>query len=264
MKIDIITIARNSEATIGQTLDSVAEQTHPDVEQIVVDGASTDRTLEIVAARGTRVGKLVSERDGGIYEAMNKGLALTSGDVVGFLNSDDAFADRDVLRDVAATFDSAATPDVVYGDLVYVAEGDGTTVVRRWASGTFTRSRLRFGWMPPHPSFFVRRRLLDTVGGFDASMRIAADYDFMVRCLIHPGVRVQYLARVLVKMRLGGVSNASLQSMLKKSAEDLTVMRRYRIGSWFTLAMKNLRKLPQFVVPARRLGRPATRTGPTS
>lgn len=259
MKISLITISFNSEATIGDTLRSVAEQSHPDIEHIVIDGASRDGTLQVLREQGAHVARMVSEPDKGLYDAMNKGLALASGEVVGLLNADDVLADRHAVAHVAAAFAPApqAAPDCVYGDLVYVAADDLERVVRYWRSGAFTPSRLRFGWMPPHPAFYMRRSRLDDVGLFDTTLRIAADYDFMLRCLTMPGVRVAYVPKVLVRMRLGGISNRSIASLLNKSREDLTVMRRHGVGSWLTLVSKNLRKLPQFFGTGAKTSRPA-------
>lgn len=252
MKVSLITISFNSEGTIGDTLRSVAGQSHPDIEHIVIDGASRDRTLQVLQQQGAHVAQVVSEPDKGLYDAMNKGLALASGDVVGLLNADDVLADQHAVARVAAAFAPTlhAAPDCVYGDLVYVAAHDLERVVRYWRSGAFAASRLKFGWMPPHPTFYLRRSMLDDVGRFDTTLRIAADYDFMLRCLTRPGVRVAYVPEVLVRMRLGGVSNRSMASLRDKSREDLTVMRRHRVGGWFTLVSKNLRKLPQFFASA--------------
>jgi glycosyltransferase len=245
LKVTIITVAYNSAATIADTLASVAAQTHSDIEHIVIDGGSTDGTMDIVRRNGTRVARWVSEPDRGIYDAMNKGLALATGDMVGMLNADDVLDDEEAVHRIALA--AASGSDVVYADLVYVRADDLGRVVRRWNSGIFRPWQLRFGWMPPHPTFYVRRALLSEVGHFDTSLRIAADYDFMLRCLCRPDVKVAYVPRVLVRMRTGGVSNASVSSMLRKSREDLRTMRKYAVGGWFTLAAKNLRKLPQFV-----------------
>lgn len=245
MKISIVTVAYNSAATISDTLLSVAQQTHPDIEHIVVDGASRDGTLAVLRAKGSHVAKLVSEPDGGIYDAMNKGLALASGDFVGFLNADDMLATTGVVASIAA---AAAAPDVgaVCGDLVYVRKDSPMAVVRYWRCGSFSQSRLRHGWMPPHPTLYVRRSLLNELGGFDTRLRIAADYDFILRYLKHPNLQVAYVPKVLVRMRLGGASNRSLQAMLRKSREDLVALRQNQIGGLLTLLCKNARKVPQF------------------
>ena len=246
MKVSVITVAFNSAATIADTLASVAAQTHPDIEHIVIDGASTDNTVALVRQHGTRVASLVSERDRGIYDAMNKGLKLATGDLIGFLNADDVYADDGAVSAIvnAATLEPSAS--AVYGDLVYAAQDDLTKVIRLWRSGSFAHTRLRYGWMPPHPTFYVRADRLASIGQFDDTLRIAADYDFMLRTLSGPQVTAAYVPRVLVKMRAGGASNQSLKALVRKSREDLQTLRRNGVGGWFTLGCKNLRKIPQF------------------
>ena len=243
MKISIITVAYNSGRTIADTLRSVAEQTHADIEHIVIDGASRDDTMAQVRAHGQHLGRFISEPDSGIYDAMNKGLELASGEFVGFLNADDMLAHPQTLAHMAQRMHEA---DALYGDLVYVDAERTEKIVRRWASGPYEASRLRFGWMPPHPTFYVRRSRLEGQR-FDLRYRIAADYDFMLRSLQQPGMRVHYLPEVLVHMRNGGASNHSLKALWRKSSEDLAAMRSNRVGGLFTLAAKNLRKIPQFL-----------------
>lgn len=244
MKISVITVTYNSAATLADTLRSVACQDHPEVEHIIIDGASTDGTLDLVRREGAHVARVVSERDRGIYDAMNKGLRLATGELVGFLNADDLFADPQVLSRIAAA--AAGGADAVYGDLVYVAEADTSRVIRWWRSGSFAPEQLRAGWMPPHPTFYLRRSAM--VGdGFDTSLRIAADYEFMLRQLTRPGVRLAYVPEVLVRMRMGGASNRSLKAILRKMREDHSAMQRHGVGGWFTLLAKSLRKIGQFV-----------------
>jgi glycosyltransferase len=245
VKISIITVAYNCASTIGDTLVSVAEQTNGEIEHIIVDGASKDGTLARIREHDAYVARVVSEPDHGIYDAMNKGLALASGEFVGFLNADDMLASPDVVASIA---EAAAAPDIdaVCGDLVYVRKDHPDEVVRFWRCGAFARSRLRFGWMPPHPTLYVRRSLLGELGGFDTRLQIAADYDFILRYLNRPGMQVAYVPKVLVKMRLGGASNRSLQAMLRKSREDLVALNQNKVGGLVTLLCKNARKLPQF------------------
>ena len=245
MKISVITVAYNSAATIADTLRSVATQTHPDIEHIVIDGASTDDTLTVVKTHGKHVQVLVSEPDRGIYDAMNKGLALASGEYVGFLNADDMLAGPDVVATIARAA-GAANTSVVFGDLLYVNKDRPSELVRYWRSGAFAPSRLRFGWMPPHPTLYVRTALVKALGPFDLRFRIAADYDLILRYFNHPGVGVAYLPQVLVKMRTGGASNHSLRALLNKSREDLFALRKNQVGGLLTLVCKNARKLPQF------------------
>lgn len=246
MKISIITAVYNNRDTIAQALDSVLAQDHPDVELIVIDGGSTDGTQAVLRAYADRLAVLVSEPDQGIYDALNKGIARARGGVVGFLHSDDLFADTGVLSRLAAAF---ADPGVcaVYGDLVYVRKDEPDQVVRYWRSGIFSARRLGWGWMPPHPTMYVRRNVYEQHGLFDTSFRIAADYDFILRLLGREKRRVRYIPEVLVKMRVGGASNRSLRNIVRKSSEDLRALRSNRIGGVGALIWKNLSKLPQFL-----------------
>jgi glycosyltransferase len=246
MKISIITVAYNSAKTIADTLRSVAIQTYPDIEQIVIDGASSDETLSLVRQHGTRVTHCVSEPDRGIYDAMNKGLRLVSGDFVGFLNADDILADPEAVSRMVKTL-QAGHADAIYSDLDYVRHDNLDVVVRHWQGGNFTTSGLKYGWMPPHPTFYIRRVRLEEIGEFDLKFRIAADYDFMLRCLRCQDLDVAYSRGVFVRMRVGGVSNCSIRAILRKSREDLWALRRNGVGSVGALICKNLRKLPQFL-----------------
>jgi glycosyltransferase involved in cell wall biosynthesis len=251
LKISVITVVFNRHATIGDTLRSVANQTYGNVEHIVVDGGSNDGTLDILNAGRDQIDVLLSEADQGIYDAFNKGIALATGDVVGFLHADDVFADPEVLSRIA---DAIAIESVgsVYGDLVYVQDSDMSRVIRHWSAGNFSKSKLAWGWMPPHPTFYVRRSLYSELGSFDLRYRIAADYDTMLRFLGRGNVQPVYIPEVLVKMRLGGVSNRSLVNIMQKSWEDYLVLRRNGIGGLGALVWKNLSKVGQFVGKARK------------
>lgn len=243
--ISVITVSYNSAGTIAETLRSVAGQTWDAIEHIVIDGASIDGTQDIVRQQGMANIVLVSEPDQGIYDAMNKGLKLARGDWVGFLNADDAFAAPDVVADIAATIERTSA-DAVYGDLEFVDRKESQRVVRRWRSGPFVPAQLRWGWMPPHPTFYVRRSIVQSLGGFDTRFRIAADYDFMLRYLNEPGVKVAYLPRVMVHMKTGGVSgNQSMLAVLRRNVESYRVLRKNRLGGVGALLWKNFRKLPQ-------------------
>jgi glycosyltransferase len=248
MKISVVTVTYNSASTLAHTLRSVSNQSHQDIEHIIIDGASTDSTLELIQSEGRRVTTVVSEPDSGIYEAMNKGLRLATGEMVGFLNADDIYADDAVVADIARVANDS-TADATYGDLVYIDNDCPSRAVRHWRSQVFRRSRLPFGWMPPHPTFYIRRSLLTKLGVFDDTLKIAADFDFMLRYLSQPGFKATYMARILVHMRTGGASNASLSALLRKSREDLFVLRKNGVGGWFTLICKNMRKIVQFVAP---------------
>lgn len=247
MKISVITAVYNNRETIAAALDSVLGQAGVDVELVVIDGGSTDGTLEVLRAYADRLDVLVSEPDRGIYDALNKGIERASGEVVGFLHSDDLFADTSALARISGAF---ADPDVgvVYGDLVYVLKDEPDRVVRYWRSGEFSRPKLAKGWMPPHPTLYVRRSIYEQIGMFDTSYRIAADYDFILRLLGRESLNVQYIPQVLVKMRVGGASNRTLRNILRKSQEDLRALRCNQMGGLITLMRKNVSKLPQFLV----------------
>lgn len=246
MKISVITAVYNNSDTVAQALDSALAQTHPDVELIVIDGGSTDGTLAVLQGYADRLAVLVSEPDRGIYDALNKGIARASGEVVGFLHSDDLFADIAVLSRIAVAFTDPAV-DAAYGDLLYVRKDDPSRVVRTWRSAAFSAVRLAHGWMPPHPTLYVRRTVYERLGGYDTSYRIAADYDCVLRLLGKGGIRTAYIPEVLVKMRVGGASNRSLKNILQKSREDYRALRVNGVGGLRTLAWKNLSKLPQFL-----------------
>ena len=245
MKISIITVTWNVRDTVADCLASVAAQTHAECEHVVIDGASTDGTRELLEAHRAQLAVLVSEPDRGIYDALNKGLARVTGDVVGLLHADDVFTDAQVLARVAAAFENPAV-EAVYGDLVYVAREAPDRVIRYWRAGDFQPQRLRRGWMPPHPTLYLRRSVYERIGGFDTRYRIAADYDFMLRVLTQLSGQVRYLPQVLVRMRLGGVSNRSLGKILLKSREDYQALRRNSVGGLGALVWKNVSKVPQF------------------
>ncbi len=231
---------------MAEAIASVAEQTHPDVEHVIVEGLSKDGSLTAIErARHPRM-VLFSERDSGIYDALNKGIARSTGDVIGFVHSDDYLAHPDVLARIAVAFADPAV-EAVFSDLDYVAQADTTRVIRHWATGPFTMAKLRRGWMPAHPTLYVRRSVYDRYGSYDTSFGIAADYDFILRFFAKLQGRTVYLPEVLYKMRVGGVSNRSFAKIRQKMAEDYRALRRNKVGGPLTLAWKNLSKLGQFL-----------------
>lgn len=251
MKISVITAVRNNRDTIAAALDSVLAQTHSDIELVVIDGNSTDGTREVLAHYAKRLAVLVSEPDSGIYDALNKGIAHATGDVIGFLHADDLLADPGALAAIAAGFAETGA-DGVYGDLLYVRKQDPDSVIRNWRSCAYKPELLQQGWMPAHPTLYLRRAVYEQYGCFDTSFKIAADYDFMLRILKPNVLLMHYLPQVLVKMRLGGASNRSLRNLLRKSREDLQALRMNFVGGWWTLIRKNLSKLPQYLHGAGR------------
>lgn len=246
IKVSVVTAVFNAEKTIAQAIDSVLSQNYPAVESVVIDGASRDATLSILESYRPRLGKLISEPDDGIYDALNKGIRCATGDVVGFLHADDLFEDEGVLGKVAAVFEDPSI-DAIYGDLVYVRYDDVAQIIRYWKSGQYNQAALARGWMPPHPTFYVRRAVYERLGGFDRRYQIAADYDTVLRFLAVGKIRAAYIPEVLVRMRVGGVSNRSLRTILRKSREDLRVLRSNRVGGVGALIWKNFSKLPQFL-----------------
>lgn len=247
MKISIITATYNSATTVGDTLVCIGGQRHPDIEHIIVDGRSSDRTLEIVSGF-PHVARIISEKDKGIYDAMNKGIRMATGDVVGILNSDDMYTDPQVLSDVAKAFEDPKVM-TVYADLQYVHPDQPDKVVRTWKTGPFRKKNFYYGWMPPHPTFFVRRSVYDVAGVFDLSLRSAADYELMLRVLLKHGLSAHYIPRVIVKMRAGGMSNASLWNRLRANKEDRLAWKLNGLEPYFfTLYIKPLRKIHQFII----------------
>lgn len=246
VKITIITVAYNSAATIYQTLLSVSKQCYHNIEHIVIDGGSTDETLQIVRSF-PHVSKVISEKDSGIYDAMNKGIRLATGDVIGFLNSDDVYTHNEVICKVAEQFVTKKS-DTLYGDLQYVDTKDEERVLRNWVSGRFKKESFKFGWMPPHPTFFVRRNVLEKVGGFNLALKSASDYELMLRILYKNNCSTTYLPEVMVKMRAGGASNGSIKKRLLANQEDRMAWKLNNLHPYFfTLYMKPLRKVAQYI-----------------
>lgn len=245
MKISIVTPAFNSAATIRDTLESIAGQDYSNVEHIIVDGVSTDDTLKI-ATQYPHVGKVLSEPDRGLYDAMNKGVRLANGDVVGILNSDDFYTHPQVLSRVAAQLAATGT-DALYADLEYVDVRDTNHVVRTWRAGQLRPDSFQKGWMPPHPTFFVRRHLYEQFGFFKPELRFSADYELMLRFILKNKISVCYLPEVTVRMRTGGASNANWLNRIRANREDRLAWRLNGLKPrFYTLYLKPLSKIPQY------------------
>lgn len=246
MRVTIITACYNSAATIRDTLECIATQTYPDIEHLIVDGQSTDTTLEIVR-EFPHVRQVICEPDQGLYDAMNKGIRVASGEVIGILNSDDQYTHVRVLEKVMAKFKDPGT-DAVYGDLQFTRASNPDHVVRTWRSGTYTHKSFYQGWMPPHPTFFVRKRVYDQWGCFNTELKMAADYEIMLRFLLKHRIPATYIPEVLVKMRIGGVSTSGWRQRLRANREDRMAWRLNGIRPYpWTLWMKPIRKLTQFL-----------------
>lgn len=250
MKISIITVCYNSSKTISDTLRSVREQTYFNIEHIVIDGGSQDNTLEVVASVGTHVAKLVSERDNGIYDAMNKGIQLATGDVLAFLNADDFYKDPEVLARVVKAM-QAEKLDALYGDVEFFRPGKQDVVVRRYNSGRFMPSKLGWGWMPAHPALFVRRHLFEKFGVFRTDYLIAGDFEFIARVFMQPKLRHQHLPESLVCMQMGGVSTSGWRATLKLNSEMIRACRTNAIPTnWLKMLLRYPLKALEFWRPA--------------
>ncbi|MEY0234828.1 glycosyltransferase family 2 protein [Providencia manganoxydans] len=226
MKVSIITATYNSSNTIIDTLTSLENQSYKNIEYIIIDGASKDNTLEIIKKYSTKVSKIISEPDKGIYDALNKGIEVSTGDIIGFLHSDDILAYPTAIEDLVNTLMNEQS-QAIYADLEYVSKENTSNVVRRWISGNYKHSNLKKGWMPPHPTFFMKRNLYKQYGSFDLNFKISADYDSLLRYLWLNNISVSYLPKVVTKMRVGGESNRSFLNILKKTKEDILALRTY-------------------------------------
>jgi glycosyltransferase involved in cell wall biosynthesis len=247
MRVSIITDVLNAKDTIEETILSVLEQNYPEIEYIIVDGASCDGTLEIIRRYQDRISKIISEKDRNHFEAMNKGLKVASGEVIGFLHADDVFAHSDVVTKIVSAFKMSGA-DCVWADLVYVSNKNPERVIRYWKSSPYRAGAFRLGWMPAHPTFFVRKWVYEKYGYFNLDLPISADYELMLRFLHKHNISGYYIPEMLVKMRLGGLSNRSFKNFFQKSMEDYRAWKinRLHIG-WEVIILKMLIKLPQFL-----------------
>ena len=247
MKVSIITVCYNSEVTIRDTIESVLEQSYLDIEYILLDGKSKDSTLRIINEYKDRISVIKSEKDNGMYDAINRGIQISAGDLIGILNSDDVYKNANVISDVVSLIQKENT-DACYGDLIYVKRDDLSKLVRYWKSGKYKEGYFKYGWMPPHPSFFVKKECYERFGLFNLDVVSAADYELMLRFIHVNRIKLSYLERVLVKMRDGGISNASFANRLRGNAEDKKAwdINGLRLP-WYTLKLKPLRKIGQYL-----------------
>jgi glycosyltransferase involved in cell wall biosynthesis len=244
MKISIITVSFNSAKTIRQTIESVLAQDYADLEYIVVDGASKDGTLDILKSFGDKI-NFISEPDEGIYDALNKGLKMASGEIIGTIGGDDFYPNSQVISQVVGTFHEAKT-DAVYGDKQYINMGDDETIVRYWRSGEYARENWLRGWMPPHLSFYLKKSAFEKFGYYTTDFTCSGDYELMLRMLYKNKLTAKYLPKVVMTMRNGGTSTASWKHRYRANMED---RRAWRINNlkprWYTLWMKPIAKLGQ-------------------
>lgn len=246
--VTIITVCRNNATTIANTMQSVAMQTYANVEYIVIDGLSTDDTLAVVNAHTTATTRIISEPDKGMYDAINKGLALANGEIIGLLHADDFYTDANVLQNVVDSM-QANNANLLYANLLYVNATNTNKIVRNWQSGRYTTNAFKWGWMPPHPTFFVRKKVYEQYGNFRLDMQSAADYELMLRLVHKHQLSINYLPQAIIKMRVGGMSNASVSNRLIANKADrkawvINNLKPY----WFTLYLKPLRKIMQYII----------------
>lgn len=231
MKVSIITVTYNSSKTIADTVKSVFSQTYDDIEHIIIDGASSDNTVEVIGNTPSRVIKIVSEKDGGLYEAMNKGISMSTGDIIGFLNSDDFFTSDSIISEIVDSFRSNSSLDAVYGDVHYVNPNNLNKTVRYYSSANFKPWKMKFGYMPAHPSFYCKRELYNKYGGFDETFKIAADFELLLRFIFIHKINTKYISLDFVTMRTGGVSTSGLSTHKQIMIEHLKAYRKNAVSS---------------------------------
>lgn len=246
MKVSIITVTMNSERYLSDCIESVRRQNYKNIEHIIIDGKSSDGTLEIIEKNSDHISYWISESDRGMYDAINKGIQMATGDIIGILNSDDMFASADAVLSIVDCFQNNHV-DSVYGDLVYVDPQNTHKIIRYWKGISYKRSRFKYGWMPAHPTFYIRRELIEQYGLYENHYYTAADYEFMARYLFLYKISSHYLDAMLVKMRSGGLSNVTLKSRFRANRRDYLAMKKNRIPFSFIVSiLKPLQKIPQF------------------
>ena len=249
MKVSIITVCFNSGTTLRQTIESVLSQTHNDIEHIIIDGDSNDESMSIVNEYRSRLGKVVSEPDNGLYDAMNKGLGLATGEIIGILNSDDFFENDNVIESVVSMFSSDSALETVFGEVVFVNPDDLDSVVRHYSAKNFKPWKLRFGWMPPHPATFIKKSVYKKIGNYRMDFKIAADYELFIRLFLKHETSYKFLDEVIVRMRTGGASTEGIYASIRLNREIVSACRSN--GVYTNLALV-LSKLPYKLIELRK------------
>jgi len=245
VKVSIITITYNSGATLKDTIESVVNQSYGDIEYIIVDGKSTDNSLSIIESYTDKISKVISEKDQGLYDALNKGIALATGDLIGIIHSDDFYTNKFVIEKIVKSIEENNS-DAVYADLYYVDKVDTNKIFRKWKSGNYKDGQFLNGWMPPHPTFFVKRSCYEKFGSFNLSFVSAADYELMLRFIHKHKINLSYLPEFIVKMRVGGKSNVTLKNRIRANKEDRKAWIVNGLNpKFYTLYLKPLRKIIQ-------------------
>lgn len=244
-RLSIITATYNSEKSIIKTINSLNEQTYQDYEHIIIDGGSIDDTVKLAKKSSLKNPIIISQKDDGIYTALNKGISLSCGEYIGFLHSDDVYSSVNVIKELIDVMNTT-NPDIIYGDLVYVSSKNHDKVIRKWISGPFSQKQLKFGWMPPHPTFFMKKEIYEKYGCYNQIYSISGDYDAMVRYLKLEGLKIVYINKVLIKMALGGLSN-SRSNIIVKWRQDYAILLEHNFNPIVGILFKNFMKLKQFL-----------------
>jgi len=248
MKLSVITVVYNNDKTISEAINSVLSQNYDEIEYIIIDGASRDNTLTIIKEYQSRISKFVSEPDTGLYDAMNKGVRLATGDVIGILNSDDMYQDRNVISDIMYQFNNDEKVDLVYGDLVYVKQDDTNKIVRNWRSIKYYPNFFEDGNVPPHPSLFVKTEVYKESGLFNLDFKLAADYEFMLRIFKKHSFKSKYINRIIIRMRLGGATNQSFRNIWRQNVEILRAWNTNELRVPFLLMpLRLFKRIIQFI-----------------
>ena len=245
LKISIITIVLNQEKTISKSIKSIVDQDYKRKELIVIDGCSEDNTINEINKYSSNINFFISVKDNGIYHALNRGIRLATGDIIGFVHGDDFLLSNTILSEISLNF-SINKVDGIYGNLEYVKKHDSSSIVRSWISRPYYPEMIKKAWMPPHPTLFLRKEVYEKHGYFDTSFKISADYEFIIRIFKDQYLKFEYLPKTITRMRLGGISNGSFRNIALKVKEDYRAMRKHKVGNIFTLARKTLSKLDQY------------------
>lgn len=248
MKISIITVVYNNEKTIKDAIESVLSQTYKNIEYVIIDGMSKDNTVSIIKKYEDKLGYFISEKDAGIYDAMNKGIIAATGDVIGILNSDDLYQDTTVINSVMTQFNQNPSLDIVFGDLLYVKSNNVNKIVRNWKSKSYNNNFFENGNVPPHPSLFVKKKVYNEAGLFNLDLKLAADYEFMLRIFKKHNFKSNYINKVIVKMRLGGATNKSFSNIKKQNKEILQAWKNNNLKApLFLMPLRIIKRLAQFI-----------------
>ena len=248
MKISIITVVYNNEKTIRDAIQSVLNQTYTNVEYILIDGDSSDNTLDFINEFKHKISYILSEKDKGLYDAMNKGLKIATGDVIGILNSDDLYQDSEVISAVMEEFNNDTSLNIVYGDLVYVKSEDTNKVIRYWKSKSYFTRFFENANVPPHPSLFVRSVVYKEIGLFDLQFKLAADYELMLRMFKKHNFKSKYINRLIIRMRLGGTTNESYTNVINQNIEIFKAWKKNDLQApYYLMPLRIIKRLSQFI-----------------